>query len=303
MQYGNPETGVVEIPMVVTVPDQSLPVRYIFRTQLTSGAVVIDPPALDFGTASCEEAVAMQVKLTNTSALPQQLGFVRLRAEVTVDPLDGFIDLLPGESTVVTVSFAPRSATDYRFEVCMKSMFNDIYSVPCRAAGVFPPLSVATPSVKFAACAEGGRVSETILLRNTGKSAQEFEFAPDPATNVSLAPRAGLLVPGERRRVTVEFRAPDPEPEAAGTEDGGGVVPVVGGGGSAAAAAAEEASKWSVHNTTLIPCYYREPPEEGKREKTGTLYVEAATTVVRPIVADDDGMVYRELDFGQVGTR
>eukprot|EP01051_Picozoa_sp_SAG22_P011153 SAG22_NODE_1051_length_5815_cov_32.434570_6_plen_98_part_00 len=87
----------------------------------------------------------MAVKLTNTSALPQQLGFVRLRAEVAVQPSDGFIDLLPGESTTATISFAPRAATDYRFEVCLKSMFNDIYNIPCRATGVFPPLSVATP--------------------------------------------------------------------------------------------------------------------------------------------------------------
>jgi hypothetical protein len=44
----------------------------------------------------------------------------------------------------------------------------------------------------------------------------------------------------------------------------------------------------------------REPPEEGKRLKQDVLYVDASTTVVRPIVTDDDGMVYRELDFGQV---
>ena len=107
-QYGNPETGVIEVPMVVTVPDQSLPVRYMFRTQLTSGAVKIEPPALDFGPAvSCNEAVSLRVKLTNTSALPQQLGFVRLRAEVTVAPLDGFFDLLPGESPEIRPKAIP----------------------------------------------------------------------------------------------------------------------------------------------------------------------------------------------------
>eukprot|EP01051_Picozoa_sp_SAG22_P011154 SAG22_NODE_1051_length_5815_cov_32.434570_7_plen_62_part_00 len=53
--------------------------------------------------------------------------------------------------------------------------------------------------------------SETVLLTNGGKTPQQFEFAPDPAAGVTLVPRTGMLPPGGRRRLTIEFKAPDPE--------------------------------------------------------------------------------------------
>ena len=77
-EFGDARTGVIELPMVVTVPDQSLPVRWVLKTQLTRGELSFEPDTLDFGRCAVSESVQIDVTVTNTSILPQQLGFVRL---------------------------------------------------------------------------------------------------------------------------------------------------------------------------------------------------------------------------------
>jgi hypothetical protein len=308
-EYGDPETGKIEFPMLVTVPDQSLPVRWTLKAQLTPAAIKFEPDILDFGACSCNESVAIDVKITNTSALPQEVGFVRLKAEIDVQPWDGFFPLKPGQSTVVQARFAPRSAIDYQFPLTCKAItgkqtvldptlaVENEYTIHCRGRGVFPPLKVSNGTMKMAAVAEGGRTSESVVLSNTGKDVRHFEFTPQPESNLYVSPMHGSLSPGEQLRITMEFRAPteeeaEPEPEAEAVD---GEVPVV--------AAKEEKpinERWSVHKKWLVPCFFKPEDVGQKRIVTENLHVQVHTTVIRPIVADGDGLVYRELDFGQV---
>ena len=298
--YGDPETGCIEFPMLVTVPDQSLPVRWTFKAQISPGDLVFEPKILDFGVCSCNEAVAMDVKVINTSALPQEVGFVRLKPEVSVQPNDGFLSLLPKETTVVQVLFAPRSAVDYQFGLICKTItgkqcrpnptltVQKEYEIPCRGTGLFPAVEVSCSVLKMAAVAEGGRTSESIVLSNSGKEVQQFECTPQPESNVSVTPAHGRLQPGEKRRLTVEFRA------HAAAQSVQSDTPLDAG------SAQPTDTEWSEHRRWLVPCFFRVEPEEGKRIRVEHLNVEVHTTTIRPIVADEDGLVYRELDFGQV---
>lgn len=293
-EYGDEETGVIEFPMLVTVPDQSLPVRWTLKAQLTTAKLKFEPDILDFGACSCNESVAIDVKITNTSALPQEVGFVRLKPEISVQPWDGFMPLKPGQSTMVQVMFAPRSAIDYQFPLTCKSItgkqvsldptlaVEPEYTIHCRGRGVFPALKLSSGMMKMAAVAEGGRTSESVVLSNGGKDVRTFEFTPQPDANLHVSPMHGSLQPGEGRRITVEFRAPT-EPEAEPAADGATVD-----------------DKWSVHKKWLLPCFFKGDPAGKKRVITEHLHLQVHTTVIRPIVCDDDGMVYTELDFGQV---
>ena len=305
-EYGDPETGKIEFPMLVTVPDQSLPVRWTLKAQLTSAALKFEPDILDFGACSCSESVAIDVKITNTSALPQEVGFVRLKAEVDVQPWDGFFPLKPGQSTVVQVRFAPRSAIDYQFPLTCKSItgkqtrlnptlaVENEYNIPCRGRGVFPSLKVSEGTMKMAAVAEGGRTSESVVLSNNGKDVRHFEFTPQPESNLHVSPMHGSLYPGEQRRITIEFRAPTEEEQPEPEVEAEGEVPVVAGQKKPIN------ERWSVHKKWLVPCFFKPDDIGQKRIVTENLYVQVHTTVIRPIVADGDGLVYRELDFGQV---
>jgi hypothetical protein len=72
------ETGVMEVPLRVAVPDQVLPVHLTLRATLTTRDLVFDPPSLSFGTAALGETVLNALKVTNSSKLTQKFGFVNL---------------------------------------------------------------------------------------------------------------------------------------------------------------------------------------------------------------------------------
>ena len=310
-EYGDPTTGKIEFPMLVTVPDQSLPVRWTLKAQLTPAVLKFEPDILDFGPCSCNESVKIDVKITNASALPQEVGFVRLKAEIDVQPWDGFFPLKPGQSTVVEIMFKPRSAIDYQFPLICKAItgkqtvldptlaVESEYTIHCRGRGVFPALKVSHGTMKLAAVAEGGRTSESVVLSNGGKDVRNFEFTPQPDSNLHVSPMHGSLSPGEQLRITIEFRAPtEPEEEPEPEVTKGDEVPVVADGGKKPIN-----ERWSIHKKWLVPCFFKPNADARNPQKriiTENLNVQVHTTVIRPIVADGDGLVYRELDFGQV---
>ena len=80
------ETGVLDIPMRVTVPDQVLPVEFHVRINLTTSDLVFDPPSLDFGNIVMGQAGGINMRITNKSALPQKIGFLNQPPGVKVRP-------------------------------------------------------------------------------------------------------------------------------------------------------------------------------------------------------------------------
>ena len=72
----DPETGILEAPMVVRVADQTRPVPFVVNAVVTTSDLEFDQSSINFGNCSVYESVVYTVKLTNRSILPQLYGFV-----------------------------------------------------------------------------------------------------------------------------------------------------------------------------------------------------------------------------------
>ena len=72
----DPETGILEAPMVVRVADQTRPVPFVVNAVITNSDLEFDHTSIDFGHCSVYESVVYSVKLTNRSILPQLYGFL-----------------------------------------------------------------------------------------------------------------------------------------------------------------------------------------------------------------------------------
>ena len=72
----DPETGILEAPMVVRVADQTRPVPFVVNAVVTTSDLEFNETEINFGRCSVYESVVYSVKLTNHSILPQLYGFL-----------------------------------------------------------------------------------------------------------------------------------------------------------------------------------------------------------------------------------
>jgi hypothetical protein len=234
--------GMIAVPVAVTVPDQTLPVYFILRAQLTTAdikltpllpgmsevedeeevvveasgsdeeeeveqAVVVEIPKIDFGQCYTTQATMMPLRMTNKSALPQKFGFVKLPAECSVQPNDGFGTILPHETLIQKIIFAPKSAIGYNFNLHLKTTLNREFVVPCKGQGKSAPLKISNTVLDFGATAPMDPKSQAIFITNTTGVSQTFEFSvPWAAKNkLKISPFTDSIYPGKTMRVQVDF--------------------------------------------------------------------------------------------------
>ncbi|EDO49993.1 predicted protein, partial [Nematostella vectensis] len=173
-EYFDPETGVLEAPMVIRVADQTRPVPFTVRSVVTSSDIEFSVKELDFGFCTVYESVRHTVTLTNKSVLPQPYGFCGVPDTVDVQPNDGFGTLLPLESLDVDIIFNAKKAKEYTFELTCKSGIGREFKLPCRAVGVLPPLEFSHSVVEMKATAVGDTCSTHLEVMNSHTSANEF---------------------------------------------------------------------------------------------------------------------------------
>ena len=77
-RYFDPNTGVLEAPMIITVADQTRPVPFTVHAIVTTSDLTFDSSTVDFGHSTIHESVTATVKLTNKSILPQEFGFMTI---------------------------------------------------------------------------------------------------------------------------------------------------------------------------------------------------------------------------------
>lgn len=106
--------------MRLSVPDQSLPVPFTLRAQITNTDLLFQPPALDFGDCVMGERTAVKLLVRNPGRLPQTFGFVGLPSGLHFTPNDGFGYVLPGEALERLVSFQPPIAGPQTFSITAK---------------------------------------------------------------------------------------------------------------------------------------------------------------------------------------
>ncbi|XP_019906907.2 cilia- and flagella-associated protein 74 [Esox lucius] len=225
-QFFDQTTGVLEVPLTVQVTDQVQPVPFILHAVITSSDLHFDRTEVDFGYCSIYESVKTSVCLTNLSLLPQDFGFLGIPQFMDVQPNNGFGTLLPLETLELDLIFSAKKAGEYNFQLSCKSGINRDFSLTCRAIGIHPPLELSHSVVHFGATAVGDSSTAKLHIVNKHNHHNEFThtiphigqdpvapdgpqwfaFVPPKNSEISITPKAGLILPGQRCLVLVTFR-------------------------------------------------------------------------------------------------
>uniref|UniRef100_A0A3P8YNH1 Cilia and flagella associated protein 74 n=1 Tax=Esox lucius TaxID=8010 RepID=A0A3P8YNH1_ESOLU len=216
-QFFDQTTGVLEVPLTVQVTDQVQPVPFILHAVITSSDLHFDRTEVDFGYCSIYESVKTSVCLTNLSLLPQDFGFLGIPQFMDVQPNNGFGTLLPLETLELDLIFSAKKAGEYNFQLSCKSGINRDFSLTCRAIGIHPPLELSHSVVHFGATAVGDSSTAKLHIVNKHNHHNEFThtiphigqdpvapdgpqwfaFVPPKNSEISITPKAGLILPGQ----------------------------------------------------------------------------------------------------------
>ncbi|EFJ53186.1 hypothetical protein VOLCADRAFT_86216 [Volvox carteri f. nagariensis] len=185
------EDQILEIPMRLSVPDQTLPVPFSIRAQLTHTDLVFDPPSLDFGSCVMAERTALRLAITNPGRLPQTFGFVGLPSGLRVCPNGGFGHVLPGETLERLVSYQPPIVGPQSFTITARTLAGRTFRLPCVAVGVSPRLSLSHNVVAMPATAVGDTSTVSVVLANRTDSPQGGNTAGGESTGAVDADGGG----------------------------------------------------------------------------------------------------------------
>jgi len=203
------DTCSVKIPISILVPDRQ-PVNLVIVAQITSPHVRFSTTEVDFGSCAIAEAVRVPVTIQNMACLPQEVAFVNLPKEINVEPLEGFVSLLPyPDSFTFDLLFQPSVATEFSANVVFKTLWNHETKLKVKGVGTQPPLVFSQPVIKFAAVPQQQLQSHYVLLENVTKKRRQFEFGIPDDWPVRVFPTAGHVGPKEKLRVRLDFTSSD----------------------------------------------------------------------------------------------
>jgi hypothetical protein len=226
-QFFDPVTGVLEVPLFIRVPDQINVINYNLNAIVTTSDLEFNLKTIDFGCCTIYEAATATVSLTNKSILCQPFGFIKLPDYVNVQPNDGFGTLLPKETIEIDINFCPNTAKEYKFSVICKSLVNRDFVIDCCGVGVHPPLKLSAQRINFKATSIGTTTSEPIYVINDHLDYDQhrhpvprigngdiapvgptfFEFDLPDNCPFKLSPQVGVVNPGERIKVVLQYTA------------------------------------------------------------------------------------------------
>lgn len=205
----------VSIPCSIVAPDQVLPVPFNVAADVTGGDVQIQPAGLSFGPCIVGQAVARNLTLRNTSAVPIQFAFIQLPPCFSVAPGDGtgFGVLLPGEASTVEVVFSPTAAMTYSATLTCATTLAQEVRVHVDGDGLAPLLTLSHASLVLASTAVGETESAAISVTNASNESVTYECMPARfarergshthvrADLLTASPCVGTLLPGASQRI------------------------------------------------------------------------------------------------------
>lgn len=200
---------IIEIPVRVLVPDQTLPIYFTFRVQLTTGALKFSQEEIDFGECAVMDSVSVKLGVTNVGELPQRVGFMKLPREITVQPNTGFRALLPGETSIFDVIFCPYSNIDYSFKITATTSANARYDLSCRAKGSQPPIQFTCTNFQLRSCIPTDRIQQSFFCTNISKTdSATMELLVPRGSGIKISPIVATIEPGQTARFQVDFCPP-----------------------------------------------------------------------------------------------
>ncbi|XDV48351.1 hypothetical protein PO909_017774 [Leuciscus waleckii] len=205
-RFFNKDTGVLEVPLTVQVPDQVKPVVFTAHAVVTGSDLLFDRTELDFGHCSVHESTRSSVRLTNCSLLPQEFGFVGIPKFIDVQPNDGFGTLLPSQSMDIHLIFSASKAGEHNFTLTCKTSINRDFVLSCHAIGVQPSLKLSDSLVEFGGTALGDRTTAVLYVENRLSAGPRlFSFSVPEDSDISITPSSGRVLPGQRCLIQVTF--------------------------------------------------------------------------------------------------
>ncbi|XP_056102909.1 cilia- and flagella-associated protein 74 [Rhinichthys klamathensis goyatoka] len=205
-RFFNKDTGVLEVPLTVQVPDQVKPVLFTAHAVVTSSDLRFERTELEFGHCSVHESTHTSVRLTNCSLLPQEFGFVGIPKFIDVQPNDGFGTLLPSQSMDIHLIFSASKAGEHNFTLTCKTSINRDFVLSCHATGVQPSLKLSHSLVEFGGTALGDRATAVLYVENRISAGPRlFSFSVPEDSDISIAPSSGRVLPGQRCLIQVTF--------------------------------------------------------------------------------------------------
>ncbi|CAB4013133.1 Hypothetical predicted protein [Paramuricea clavata] len=227
----NNETGLLEVPLVIRVADQTRPVHFTMRAIITPSDIEFSVSEVNLGYCTTVESVRQTITMTNKSILAQMYGFCGVPECFEVQPNDGFGTLLPLESLDIDIIFSAKKAQEYNLELVCKNGIGTEYRVSCRGIGVYPPLALSQSTISFRATAVADSSIASLEVVNSHTDGNEFthevprigqgpvaklgpttfEFVVPPGAPVTISPAVGVVMPGQSCNIEVTFspRLPD----------------------------------------------------------------------------------------------
>lgn len=221
------QDDILEYPIQLDIPDQTEPVIFKIKAQITNSDIEINPNPLSFGRVYTNQSSVIKIIMKNHSALSQRFGFIHLPQEVMIRPNYGFGTILPFESLEREVVFSPQSDILYEYKLECCTDFNRRFYIPMTAQGVISPFSLSHTIIHFPPTAKGDVSETTITIKNKSKKEMDFEFnVPLPEiSQIIFVPAIGTISPGNSQNILINFKPtedglpppppppPEPEPE------------------------------------------------------------------------------------------
>ncbi|XP_073675909.1 cilia- and flagella-associated protein 74 [Garra rufa] len=213
--FFNKDTGVLEVPLTVQVADQACP--FMVHAVITSSDLQFNHTEVDFGHCSIYESAQITVRLTNSSLLPQEFGFVGNPKFIDIQPNDGFGTLLPLQCMDIYLIFSPSKAGEYNFTLTCKTSINRDFLLSCHATAIQPSLKLSDCLVEFGRTAVGDRTTAVLYVENQQPqppphfsagpeaAAQLFTFSVPENSDINITPTSGRVLPGQKCLVQVTF--------------------------------------------------------------------------------------------------
>ncbi|WIA22675.1 hypothetical protein OEZ85_001086 [Tetradesmus obliquus] len=238
--------AIFEVPLLVSVPGQTMPVPFKLRFQPTTTDLLLSPATLDFGRVPLSEQAGAYLSVTNPSRLPQTFSFgPKLPLGLSITPGGGYGSVLPGETLQLLMRFQPPIPGLQFLSMACRTLAGRVFKLQGKCEGLQLELELSHNNIKFPATAVGDAASASVILRNSSSSASQlFEFGVPAGSWMQSywVLDFGALPVGERctRQLLLSNTGPDVVPLSCSPLDPEGVFaivnalrPVEGRGGSA----------------------------------------------------------------------
>ena len=197
--------------------------------QNTTPALTVSAPSLNFGDVQMGSKATLQLTLTSSGTAPvtissgtiagQAFGISSVAYPVGITGWPATLN--PGQQVVLSIAFAPDSATSFTGDLAVASNASGgTANVPLSGTGdavPAPNLTLSTTSIDFGQSAIGTKVSRTLTLTSTGNAPLNVNTITVSGAMFSIGTVTlpATLQPGQQLPVTVIF-----DPTTAATDAG-----------------------------------------------------------------------------------